>query len=174
MYDRSTIRPYKVLLLTCVVNCTAGTPTPQLCPVVHWSVHWALSRTTRVLVLARARRCALETCGEKKCELRFQAWLNLYIKHFASLHITPTVSHFMMWTSSVFYKVFSIHCSATEGGPSHYDKLPCSIAISPVYVQTDWQTDRPTDWKTNGADCRNDKQPDRQRGRRSEQAYQLT
>ena len=29
-----TIRPYKVLLLTCMVNCTAGTPTPQLCPVV--------------------------------------------------------------------------------------------------------------------------------------------
>ena len=28
------VRPYKVLLLTCVVNCTAGTPTPRLCPVV--------------------------------------------------------------------------------------------------------------------------------------------
>ena len=27
-------RPYKMLLLTCVVNCTAGTPTPRLCPVV--------------------------------------------------------------------------------------------------------------------------------------------
>ena len=25
MYDRTTVRPYKVLLLTCVVNCTAGT-----------------------------------------------------------------------------------------------------------------------------------------------------
>ena len=34
------IRPYKVPLLTCVVNCTAGTPTPQLCQVVQWSVHW--------------------------------------------------------------------------------------------------------------------------------------
>ena len=33
--------------------------------------HWAPSRTTRVLVLAAARRCALETYGEKKCELRF-------------------------------------------------------------------------------------------------------
>ena len=60
------VRPYKVLLLTCVVNCTAGTPTPRLCPVVQWSVHWAPSRTTRVLVLAGARRCALETCGKKK------------------------------------------------------------------------------------------------------------
>ena len=78
-YDRATARPYKVLLLTCVVNCTAGTPTPRLCPVVQWSVHWAPSRTTRVLVLAGARRCALETCGKKKCELHFKAWLNLYI-----------------------------------------------------------------------------------------------
>ena len=30
-------------------------------PVVQWSVHRAPSRTTRVLVLAGARRCALET-----------------------------------------------------------------------------------------------------------------
>ena len=34
MYDRTTVRPYKVLLLTCVVNSAAGTPTPRLCPVV--------------------------------------------------------------------------------------------------------------------------------------------
>ena len=70
-YDRATVRPYKVLLLTCVVNCTAGTPTPRLCPVVQWSVHWAPSRTTRVLVLVGARPSALETCGKKKCEFRF-------------------------------------------------------------------------------------------------------
>ena len=61
----TTIRPYKVLLLTCVVNCTADTPMPRLCPVVQWSVHWTPSRTTRVLVLAGARRCALETCEKK-------------------------------------------------------------------------------------------------------------
>ena len=60
------VRPYKVLLSTCVVNCTAGTPTPRLCSVVQWSVHWAPSRAIRVLVLAGARRCALKTCGEKK------------------------------------------------------------------------------------------------------------
>ena len=30
----TTVRPYKVLLITCVVNCTAGTRTPRLCPVV--------------------------------------------------------------------------------------------------------------------------------------------
>ena len=69
-YDRTTVRsydrPYKVLLLACVVNCTAGTPTPRPCPVVQWSVHWAPSWTTRVLVLAGARRCALESCGNKK------------------------------------------------------------------------------------------------------------
>ena len=29
------------------------------------SVHWAPSQTTRVLVLAGARRCALETYGKK-------------------------------------------------------------------------------------------------------------
>ena len=78
-YDHTTIQPYKVLLLTCVVNCTAGMPMPRLCPVVQWSVHWALSRMTQVPVLARVRCFALVTCGKKKCELRFQAWPNLYI-----------------------------------------------------------------------------------------------
>ena len=33
--------------------------------VVQWSVHWAPSRTTWVLVLARTRHCALVTCGKK-------------------------------------------------------------------------------------------------------------
>ena len=51
--------------LTCMVNCTAGTPMPWLCPVVQWSVHWAPSQTTHVLVMAGARRCTLETCGKK-------------------------------------------------------------------------------------------------------------
>ena len=59
---------HKVLLSTCVVNCTAGTPTSRHCSVVQCSVHWAPSRTTQVLVLAGARRCALETCGEKKVQ----------------------------------------------------------------------------------------------------------
>ena len=72
------VRPYKVLLLTCVVNCTAGTPTPRLCSVVQWSVHWAPSRTTRFLVLAGARCCALETC-RKKMRAPLLGWLNLYI-----------------------------------------------------------------------------------------------
>ena len=61
-----TVPPYKVLVLTCMVNCTAGKPTPQLCSVVWWSVHWAPSQTTRFLVLAGARHFALETCGGKK------------------------------------------------------------------------------------------------------------
>ena len=51
--------------LILMVNSTMGTPTPRLCPVVQWSVHWALSRMTRVLVLAGATCCALETCGKK-------------------------------------------------------------------------------------------------------------
>ena len=69
MYDRTTVRPHKVLLLTCVVNCTAGTPMPRLCPVVQWSVHWALSQTTWVLVLAGTSCCALETCRKKKMQV---------------------------------------------------------------------------------------------------------
>ena len=69
------IRLYKVLLLTCVVNCTAGMSMPLLCPVVEWSVHWAPSWTTWVLVLARARCCALETCGEKNAS---SAFIGLY------------------------------------------------------------------------------------------------
>ena len=68
MYNCMTVQPYKVILLTCVVNCTAGTSTPQLCSVVQWSVHWAPSWITWVLVLAGARRCALETCEEKKTQ----------------------------------------------------------------------------------------------------------
>ena len=60
------VRPYKVLLLTCMVNCTMGTPTPRLCSVVQWSVHWAPSQTTWVLVLART-----SCVGKKKCKLRF-------------------------------------------------------------------------------------------------------
>ena len=66
MYNHTTIQPYKVLLLTCMVKCTAGTPMPWLCSVVQWSVHWAPSWMTQVLVLAGARHCALETCGGKK------------------------------------------------------------------------------------------------------------
>ena len=65
LYDRTTVWPYKVLLLTCVANCTTGMPMPWLCPVVQWLVHWAPSRTTWVLVLARTRHCALATCGKK-------------------------------------------------------------------------------------------------------------
>ena len=65
MYDRTTVRPYKMLLLTCVVNCAAGTLTLRFCSVLQWSVHWDPSRTTRVLVLAGARRCA----RGKKCKL---------------------------------------------------------------------------------------------------------
>ena len=68
MYNRTTVWPYKVLLLTCVVNCTAGTPMSQLCSVVQWSEHWAPSRMTWVLVLAGARCCALEVCREKKMQ----------------------------------------------------------------------------------------------------------
>ena len=38
----------------------------------QWSVHWAPSRTTRVLVLVGAKRCALETCGNKNASSAFR------------------------------------------------------------------------------------------------------
>ena len=72
MYNHTTIQPYKVLLLTCMVNCTAGTPTPRLCSVVQWSVHQAPSWTTQVLVLARARHRALEMYGGKNASSAFR------------------------------------------------------------------------------------------------------
>ena len=65
-YNSTTAQPYKVLLLTYMVKCTAGTPMPWLCSVVQWSVHWALRWMTWVLVVAGARCCALETCRKKK------------------------------------------------------------------------------------------------------------
>ena len=54
------VRPYDRMTVQGATfnNCTAGTPIPRFCPVVQWSVHWAPSRTTRVLDLAGARRCA--------------------------------------------------------------------------------------------------------------------
>ena len=60
------VQPYKVLLLTCVVNCTTGMPMPWLCSVVQWSVHWAPSRTTWVLVLA-----GTSCVGKKKVQAPF-------------------------------------------------------------------------------------------------------
>ena len=54
MYDCTTIHTY------------------NLCPVVQWSVHWAPSRTTWVLVLAGARRFALEMCGKKNASSAFR------------------------------------------------------------------------------------------------------
>ena len=68
MYNCTTVWLYKVLLLTCVVNCTVGTPMPRLCPVVQWSVHWAPSQMTWVLVLALGKCCSLETCGKKEMQ----------------------------------------------------------------------------------------------------------
>ena len=59
-------------LLTCVVNCDRGEANTRLCSVVQWSVHWAPSQTTQVLVLAGARRCVLETCGKKNASSAFR------------------------------------------------------------------------------------------------------
>ena len=76
MYDRPTVRPYdrttvqdatfnmRGQLYRRHANATALFSSPVVSAL-------GPSRTTRVLVLAGARRCALETCGKKKCELRF-------------------------------------------------------------------------------------------------------
>ena len=60
------VQPYKVLLLTCMVNCTAGTLMPWLCPVVQWSVHWAPSQTTHVLVMAGKKKMRAPLLGLAK------------------------------------------------------------------------------------------------------------
>ena len=114
MYDRITIQSYKVLLLTCVVKCTAGMPMLRLCLVVQWSVHWALSQKTQVLVLAGARHCALETCGKKKMcapllglakSIYYITW-NTFLLFFLYLHFfNPYVSNTLgiAWTGALFY-----------------------------------------------------------------------
>ena len=63
---------------------------PWLYPVVQWSVHWTPSWTTRVLVLAGARLCALETSrGKKKLQTPLLG-LAKSIYYFDSLNnITP-------------------------------------------------------------------------------------
>ena len=104
-----TVPPYKVLVLTCMVNCTAGKQTPQLCSVVWWPVHWAPSQTTWFLVLAGARHCALETCGKKKCELCFQALLNLYTIYVTCIHF---VNHMYVDISCNFISV--VLCSVVR------------------------------------------------------------
>ena len=114
------VQPYKVLLLTCMVNCTVGTPTPRLCPVVQWSVHWALSWTTRGLVLARARRCALETCEKKKVlalllDLAKSIYYLISQCFFFSLILAPTnqlqlLSSFFQRLENCPVKIVSRYC----------------------------------------------------------------
>ena len=82
MYDHTTIRLYNHTTVQRYDHSTIqgatfnmrgqlyqGMLTPQLCSVVQWSVHWALSQTTWVLVLAGTSCCALETCRKKKMQV---------------------------------------------------------------------------------------------------------
>ena len=63
MYDRTTVQGATFNLRGQLYRGhTKGT---ALYSIVQWSVHWASSRATRVLVLAGAWCCALETCGKK-------------------------------------------------------------------------------------------------------------
>ena len=103
-----TVPPYKVLVLTCMVNCTAGKPTPQLCSVVWWSVHWAPSQTTWFLVLAGARHCALETCGKKK----MRALLSGFPKSIYYVTCIHFVNHACMqiYLATLFLQYFVQQC----------------------------------------------------------------
>ena len=85
-YNHTTVWPY---------DCTS------FCPVVQWSVHWALSWMTWVLVLAGARRCALEMCGKKKMwapllglakSIYYWCLLKIYIQE---SHIQSESSHLL-------------------------------------------------------------------------------
>ena len=109
MYDRTTVQG---ATLTCVVNCTTGTPTPRLCSVVQWSMHWAPSRTTRVLVTAGARRCVLETCGKKKIRtpLLGLAKSIYYLCYTDTARLGESVSPFSnVWLSGVKYTFFTFY-----------------------------------------------------------------
>ena len=103
-----TVPPYKVLVLTCMVNYTAGTPMPRLCSVFRWSVHWAPSQTTQVLVLAGARRCALETCRKKKMQAALSG-LAKSIYHVTCIHF---VNHMYVDISCNFISV--VLCSVVR------------------------------------------------------------
>ena len=61
MYDRTTVQGATFNMRGQVCRGHAKAAALSSCPVVQWSVHWAPNRTTRVLVLAGAKRCALET-----------------------------------------------------------------------------------------------------------------
>ena len=85
-YNHTTVWPY---------DCT------RFCPVVQWSVHWALSWMTWVLVLAGARHCALEMCGKKKMwalllglakSIYYWCLLKIYIQE---SHIQSESSHLL-------------------------------------------------------------------------------
>ena len=76
-YNRTTVQPYnRTTIQGATFNMRGqlyrGHANTQLCPVVQWSVHWAPSRLTRVLFLARARHCALETCRKKNASSTFR------------------------------------------------------------------------------------------------------
>ena len=82
LYDHMTVRPHNCTTVRPTIQGAtynmhgqlyyAGTPTPWLCPVVQWSVHWAPSWTTQVLVLAGARHCALGMCRKKNVSSAFR------------------------------------------------------------------------------------------------------
>ena len=69
MYDRTTVQGVTFNMRGQLYH---GHANATALSVVQWSVHWAPSRTTRVLVLAGARRCALETCGKKNASSAFR------------------------------------------------------------------------------------------------------
>ena len=67
MYDRTTVQGATFNMHGQLYHRHTNATALSSSPVVQWSVHWAQSQMTWVLVLAGARCCALEMCGGKKC-----------------------------------------------------------------------------------------------------------
>ena len=98
--------------------------------VVQWSVHWAPSLTTRVLVLAGGtRRCALETCGKKNASSAFRLGLiyildltvlqNVYEHVFLRIKIFPNLLAFFVskgkrWHFHIGFLTQDLLCMRTK------------------------------------------------------------
>ena len=129
-YDRTTVRPtVQGATLTCVVNCTAGTPTPRPCPVVQWSVHWAPSRTTRVLVLAGARRCALGTCRKKNVSSAFRLGLIYILSTYQRLSDREKICHVAWKLLTMTPQITNTKTTPMSSPDSYYCARNCLVEL---------------------------------------------
>ena len=123
MYDWTTIQPYKVLLLTCVINCNVGMPSPRLCSVVQWSVHRALSQMTWVLVLAKAL-CPWDVWEKKNGSSTFRLGLI-----FILIILTPQhENEFSYLTPWSFLHIYQNACNVIS------NSLKCKIFNTKCFI----------------------------------------